>query len=44
MFQQQAAMLSCSDTFALLALIFLLMLPLPLRMRKAQKGKAVTAY
>jgi MFS transporter, DHA2 family, multidrug resistance protein len=44
MVQQQAAMLSYNDTFRLLAVMLLLMLPLLLLMRKAKKGKAVMAH
>jgi DHA2 family multidrug resistance protein len=44
MVQQQAAMLSYNDTFRLLAVMFLLMLPLLLLVRKAKKGKAVMAH
>jgi DHA2 family multidrug resistance protein len=44
MVQRQAAMLSYNDTFRLLAVMFLLMLPLLLLMRKAKKGKAVMAH
>ena len=44
MVQQQAAMLAYNDTFRLLALMFVVMLPLVFLMRKAKKGKAVMAH
>jgi MFS transporter, DHA2 family, multidrug resistance protein len=44
MVQQQAAMLSYNDTFRLLAVMFVAMLPLLLLVRKAKKGKAVMAH
>jgi DHA2 family multidrug resistance protein len=44
MVQRQAAMLSYNDTFRFLALMFIVMLPLLLLMRKPKKGGAVMAH
>jgi len=44
MLNQQAAMLSYNDVFFILAVIFLMMAPLVLLMRKPKRGGAVMAH